>query len=270
MNLHPLKHRAIFTVRRAEGNDDNWMYRLWLSQQGKTWKNSIINEGNVYKTAAANISLLLTLNFRAVSDPFELCTRKILRNLICSFARARRLCTGWKKRTRNRNKRQEATRCISGFRWFCGTHGQGIPRSPGMRPTGHSRVVQNMRSLRFPFVTSHLRQNRTDERSFHVGWVLPKIPHEKGDEVRQRGRSSWIFISQWTLIIGEVPRRFLHFSRINHRTREGTIVIFCCPNRRFYLVAFPREHRPWNVSIHELKYRTLRSELLASILFRSS
>lgn len=40
--------------------------------------------------------------------------------------------------------------------------------------------------------------------------------------------------------------------------------------RRFYLVAFPREHRPWNVSIHELKYRTPRSELLASILFRSS
>lgn len=104
--------------------------------------------------------------------------------------------------SRKRKKRQETDqRRIPGVRLICRTHGpKDSPFRPAWGPAGHTVVVshktRDLSSFFAPFVTSHLRQNRTDERSFHVGWILPKIPHEKGDRARHNAahRSSWILL----------------------------------------------------------------------------
>lgn len=147
-------------------------------------------------------------------------------------------------------------------------------------------VSHKTRHLSFffaPFVTSHLRQNRTDERSFHVGWILPKIPHEKGDRARHGQRGTQILVDPPLSMDPHNRRGSASFSTFpedqpsheggagrGRERKRGTIVIFCRPTRRFYLLPIPAERYPMERVHSQIRITVTPGQFLASILFSES
>lgn len=168
---------------------------------------------------------------------------------------------------RKENSEEEATRggqdasetVVRGTRFQRVSSAWG-PARPGHGSSSH-KTRRDLSSFS-SFVTSHLQQNRADERekvrerdlSTSAGFY---------PNIRMR-KEAWADSatdppsSQWTLIIGEVPRRFPRFSPgSSSNDRDLPIVEFDVSICSFDFegTAFTT----WNVSIHKLRHRVSKS-----------
>lgn len=150
-----------------------------------------------------------------------------------------------------------------------GTRFQRVSSAWGPARPGHGSSSHKTRrdlSSFSSFVTSHLQQNRADERergrerdlSTSAGFY-PKYPHEKRDLGRQRGRSSLFSMDPHNRRGSASFSTF--FTRIqpgsSSNDRDLPILEFDVS-----ICSFDFEGTPfttWNVSIHKLRHRVSKS-----------
>lgn len=162
------------------------------------------------------------------------------------------------KKERKENSEEEATRGgqDASETVVCGAH--GVSSAWGL-PARVVLAQNTTRSLLF-FILCNLtpptkpsRRERERERSTSAGFY-PKYPRTRKEAWADSATDPPS--SQWTLIIGEVPRRFPRFSRgssSNHR--DLPIVEFDVSICWFEGTVFTT----WNVSIHKLRHRVSES-----------
>lgn len=169
---------------------------------------------------------------------------------------------------RKENSEEEATRggqdasetVVRGTRFQRVSSAWG-PARPGHGSSSH-KTRRDLSSFS-SFVTSHLQQNRADEREkVREREIFPRRL-DFTQNIRMR-KEAWADSatdppsSQWTLIIGEVPRRFPRFSPgSSSNDRDLPIVEFDVSICSFDFegTAFTT----WNVSIHKLRHRVSKS-----------
>lgn len=169
---------------------------------------------------------------------------------------------------RKENSEEEATRggqdasetVVRGTRFQRVSSAWG-PARPGHGSSSH-KTRRDLSSFS-SFVTSHLQQNRADEREkVREREIFPRRL-DFTQNIRMR-KEAWADSatdppsSQWTLIIGEVPRRFPRFSLgSSSNDRDLPIVEFDVSICSFDFegTAFTT----WNVSIHKLRHRVSKS-----------